>query len=410
MFGIQTWEKFISWTRKAPGSKAAALILTQVKSALPPGVSMLAHKLIRSPMLAAAFSVVLFVLVPAALAQQASAPPQTDTATIDPDGTAHVTRVVPVPGTISPEAQKFISRPGPSGPEETLTERRTHTDTFRVGRAAEARKLYPVNVEEKTIGGVRCDVITPLTVDAKKRNRVLINVHGGGFNSDSGSLIEGVPIASLTHTKVVSVYYRLAPEHPFPAAVDDTVAVYKELLKTHKPKNIGLFGTSAGAILTGEVASRLRRDGIPLPGALGIFSGFGDFSQAGDSQALYTIWGLGGHLEPPTKGTHDPEYVGSTDPKDPVLSPLYADLHGFPPTLFVTSERDLLLSGTTILHRAFLRAGVDAQLVVFEALPHAFWYDFQLPETKEALGIMARFFDEKLSGTKLNAGAGGGLD
>ena len=79
-----------------------------------------------------------------------------------------------------------------------------------------------------------------------------------------------------------------------------------------------------------------------------------------------------------------------------MLSPLYADLRGFPPTLFVTSTRDLLLSGTTILHRAFLRAGVDGRLVVFEALPHAFWYDYHLPETKEALDIMARFFDEKL--------------
>jgi monoterpene epsilon-lactone hydrolase len=79
-----------------------------------------------------------------------------------------------------------------------------------------------------------------------------------------------------------------------------------------------------------------------------------------------------------------------------VLSPVYADLREFPPTLFVTSTRDLLLSGTTILHRAFLRAGVDAELLVFEALPHAFWYDYHLPETKEALDIMVGFFDAKL--------------
>ena len=79
-----------------------------------------------------------------------------------------------------------------------------------------------------------------------------------------------------------------------------------------------------------------------------------------------------------------------------MLAPIYADLKGFPPTLLVTSTRDLLLSGTSDLHRAFLRAGVDAELVVFEALPHAFWYDYQLPETKEALDIMARFFDKKL--------------
>ncbi len=79
-----------------------------------------------------------------------------------------------------------------------------------------------------------------------------------------------------------------------------------------------------------------------------------------------------------------------------MLSPLYADLHGLPPTLLVTSTRDLLLSSTTIFHRALLRAGNDAQLVVYEALPHAFWYHFQLPETRECLDLMAKFFDQKL--------------
>jgi acetyl esterase/lipase len=88
--------------------------------------------------------------------------------------------------------------------------------------------------------------------------------------------------------------------------------------------------------------------------------------------------------------------VGKTDRKDPVLSPLFSDLHGLPPSLLVTSTRDILLSDTTIFHRALLRAGVDAHLVVFEALPHAFWYHFQLPETKEALELMARFFDERV--------------
>jgi len=340
----------------------------------------------------------LAMLVPILLAQQntPTAPPQGDSCTIDADGTAHVTRVVPVPRTISPEAQKSISRPEPSGRTPSLAERRARTDEFRKNRSAEARKLYPVNIQESSIAGVRCDLITPLATSAEKQDRVLINVHGGGFNSDSGSLVEGVPIAYLTQIKVVSVYYRLAPEHPFPAAVDDTEAVYKELLKTYKPRRVGLFGTSAGAILTAEVASRLRRDGVPLPAALGIFSGTGDLSQAGDSVALFTLSGLQGNLEPPSGHPHHREYIGGVDPKDPMVSPLYADLRGFPPTLFVTSTRDLLLSGTTILHRAFLRAGVDAQLVVFEALPHAFWYDYHLPETKEALDLMAKFFDEKL--------------
>jgi monoterpene epsilon-lactone hydrolase len=196
---------------------------------------------------------------------------------------------------------------------------------------------------------------------------------------------------------VVSVYYRLAPENPYPAAVDDVVAVYKELLKLYKPNNIGIYGTSAGAILTGEATVRLKQLGLPLPGALGIFSGLADYSRPGDSRQIYTLNGLAGALEPsdPNRASEDP-YVGKTDLKDPVLSPLFANLHGMPPSLLVTSTRDLLLSDTALFHRALLRAGDEAQLVVFEALPHAFWYDFDLPETTEALGLMAKFFDDKL--------------
>src|SRR5579872_960980 len=240
-------------------------------------------------------------------------------------------------------------------------------------------------------------IITPLETPSANRNRVLINLHGGGFNSDSGSLIEGVPIANLAKMKVVSVYYRLAPENPFPAAVDDVVAVYKDLLKTYKPKNIGIFGTSAGAILTCEVTVKLKQSGLPLPAALGIFSGLADFSRPGDSWQLFTLNGFPGQLEPTDPNhPHDSEYAGKTDRRDPVLSPLFSDLQGWPPSLSVTSTRDILLSGTTIFQRALLHAGNDAQLVVFEALPHAFWYHFQLPETKEALELMAKFLNEKV--------------
>lgn len=328
------------------------------------------------------------------LAQQG---PQSDSSVIDAQGTAHITRVIPVPDTVSPEAQKVIGRvQSDAAKPQTLAERRTGTDAWQARAGKLSESLYPVRVTEDKIAGVPVRVVTPLTIAAEKQDRVLINLHGGGFNSDSGSLTESVPIANLTGTKVIAVLYRLAPEHPFPAAVEDAVAVYKDVLKTYKPGRVAIYGTSAGAILTGEVAVRLKQLGLPLPGALGIFSGFGDFDHYGDSLAMYALNGLAGHLDPPGKGSRNHDYVGTASRRDPVLSPIYSDLHGFPPTLFITSGRDMLLSGTTILHRKFLQDGVDARLVVFEGLSHAFWNDAELPESKEAYGIMAKFFDREL--------------
>jgi epsilon-lactone hydrolase len=334
-----------------------------------------------------------------AVTQEAPKPaPPADTATFDADGTTHVSRVVPMPSTVSPEAQTWLaSLEQKPARAQTLAERRASTDEWRAKDSAEAEELYPVKVEETSLSGVRTDIITPLNTPKANLSKVLINLHGGGFNSDSGSLIEGVPICNLAKIKVVSVYYRLAPENPFPAAVDDVVAVYKELLKSYKPRGIGIFGTSAGATLTAEVAVRLRQLGLPLPGALGLFSVHSDYSRPTDSQEIFSLDGLPGLLQPrdPNRPSDDP-YADATDRKDPVLSPIFANLEGMPPTLLVTSTRDLLLSDTSRFHLALVRAGVDARMLVFEALPHAFWYHFQLPETKEALEMMAKFFEEKV--------------
>jgi monoterpene epsilon-lactone hydrolase len=326
--------------------------------------------------------------------------PQGDSSYIDAQGTAHIARVIPLPKTISPQAGEYLSRPIPdSAVNQTLAESRARTDAMQLHDSEQNRVLYPVNIASSTIAGIPVRIVTPIhPIPADKMDRVLINLHGGGFTTDSGSLTESIPIANLTQTKVVAVLYRLAPENPFPAAVDDSVAVYKELLKTYKPQHIAIYGASAGGILTAEVAVKIKQVGLPLPAALGIFTGTGDFSRLGDTQAIYSVTGLAGHLNPPANGVQWlADYVGSTNPKDPVLSPLYADLHGMPPTLFLTSTRDMMLSGTAILHRAFLRAGVDAHLAVFEALNHGFWYEANLPESKEADEMIAHFFDAHLA-------------
>lgn len=345
----------------------------------------------------------LVAFVPAlAQHQDVVSAPQNDSTVIDSNGTAHISRVVPIPDTVSVEARKFILRlslvPSTAG-SQPIAQRRAMVEGFMTKAGQEFRKLYPVNIKEGSTAGVPTRIITPVSIPENRRDCVLVNLHGGG-SVDANSLTETIPIANLTKTRVVAVLYRLLPEHSFPAQVEDAVTVYRELLKTYKPQNIGIYGTSAGAVFTAEVAVKLRKLGLPLPGALGIFSGNGDFSRYGDSEAFFSVMGLSGPLTPPTllpdHRATDIEYVGSADATDPVLSPVFADLTGFPPTLFVTSTRDISLSGTTLLHRAFLRGGVDARLVVFEGLSHAFWSDPDLPETKEALELMASFFTKQI--------------
>lgn len=278
----------------------------------------------------------------------------------------------------------------------TVAEQRVKMDARQAMDASVCLQVYPATVSEATMAGVSVRIVTPKAIGPGKGDRVLLNIHGGAFHLDAGSMLESIPIANLTQTKVISVLYRLAPENRFPAAVDDVVAVYRKLLTVYQPGKIGIYGTSAGAIITAEMAVRIKRLGLPMPAALGIFSAWGDFSKAGDSMSLFGIQGLVGTVIPHNLRGLLPEYVGETDPKDPLLSPIYADLRGMPPTLFLTSTRDMLLSGTVILHQAFLNAGVDARLVVFEALPHAFWLDSKLPESRAADEMVAHFMDDHL--------------
>jgi len=361
-------------------------------------------------------TIFLLLLASAALAAQQSASqpttaatgPNPDTSYIDAQGTVHVTRVVPVPKTISAEAQRVLAHPVlilpgiPDIPDQgspapmSLDQSRGIVDAYAARTAEAWRKICAVDIVEDRIAGVPVRIVRPKGLTEANRDKVLLNLHGGGFEFEGGSLAESIPIASYAKIKVVTVLYRLAPEYPFPAAVDDAISVYKELLKTYRPEHIAIYGTSAGATLTAEVAAKLKQLGLPLPGALGIFSGSGDFARTGDSEALFGLRGLSGHLDPPESSPDDSDYTARTDLKDPVLSPVYSDLRGIPPTLFVTSERDMLLSGTVNLHRAYLSAGVDARLVVFDALTHGFWYDAQLPEAREASHIMADFFVKQL--------------
>jgi len=255
---------------------------------------------------------------------------------------------------------------------------------------AEQRKVHAVTVADDVIAGVPVRRIARASGDTD-RTRVLMNLHGGGFATDSGSLTENIPIAALSGVEVVAVLYRFAPEHPYPAAVDDALAVYKALLADHHPADIGVYGTSAGAVIGPQLMMRLRAESLPLPGVLGVFSGEPDLVGTADSLRIFAK-SAEAQLLIDCKWA----YVGGADPKDPMLSPLFGDLSFFPPTLCVSSGRDVLLSGTVNLNRKLGDAGVSTELVVYDALPHAFWAMLMAPESDDAFRRMSSFLTKHL--------------
>ena len=248
---------------------------------------------------------------------------------------------------------------------------------------------FGVEISDGEMGGVPVKIVTK--TGATATDRLLINFHGGGFVVDSGSLTESIPIAGLTGIPVATAYYRLAPEHPFPAAVDDALAVYRDALTRHAPLAIGVFGTSAGAILTLQLLARLKAEGLPMPAAAGVFSGAGDLSVIGDCEAYLPSLSAG---RPSTEILDS--YCADTPRNDPLLSPLHGDLAGLPAMLLMASTRDQLLSHTLITDAALRRAGVAVDLRVYEGMMHAFWAWIDCPETDAALAAQADFLARHL--------------
>lgn len=309
----------------------------------------------------------------------------------------------PFAPTVSEEARAAMAPllAAGSAPEMTATLMR-NAITRKAVRAAAANHLRPLNksrarrfdveVNKDKIAGVPVKLIRRRASDAAADQRLLINFHGGGFMVDSGSETETIPIAGLTGISVVTVMYRMAPEHPFPAAVDDALAVYTDALSQRPATAIGIYGTSAGAVLTGQLLARIKAEGLPMPAAAGVFSGSADLALVSDCEAFLPPI-MGARTAPDTLA----DYSAGTDRTDPLLSPLYGDLSGLPPTLLMTSTRDQLLSQTVRFHLALRKAGVDADLMVYEAMLHAFWAYMECPETEDALAAQAAFFSRHLA-------------
>jgi monoterpene epsilon-lactone hydrolase len=300
----------------------------------------------------------------------------------------------PPPETLSEQARAALAAIVQAAPADLssidMPQMRFFAEQMQAAVGAEQRKAHPVNIADDVIAGVPVRRIVRASGEVD-RQRVLMNLHGGGFAVDAGSLTENIPIAAITGIEVVAVLYRFAPENPYPAAVDDALAVYQALLANHDPRDIGVYGTSAGAVIGPQLMMRLKTESLPLPGALGVFSGEADLVGIADSLRIFARSAEADLLERAKL-----DYVGKADPLDPLVSPIRGDLAGFPTTLCVSSGRDILLSGTANLSRALSAAGVSSELVVYDALPHAFWANLLAPESDDAFQRMSSFFTTHL--------------
>lgn len=319
------------------------------------------------------------------------------------DGVVHLGKVrLDVPDTISEEAKAYLrfdtsGGQDPDAQPVPMWQMRDALAPMFDWLATQALEVFPCNVEETRIAGVRCHRVTPKD-GVRHPGKLLINLHGGGFVVGSGSLVEAIPIAAETGCEVWAVDYRLAPEHPYPAAVDDVLAVYREALKDRAADDVVVYGTSAGGFLTAMAIMRFQKEGLPLPAACGVFTAGGDLTRLGDTYNYLTLAGFHGNVSAPLDSpvSERAAFLRDADPADPLVAPIRGDLSRFPPTLLVSSTRDAVLSATALFHRSLHRAGRLAELHVFEALPHGFWFSVSIPESREAIDLMARFFERHL--------------
>lgn len=329
--------------------------------------------------------------------------------TFQPDGTVRVPGFdLPVSALASAEAaaaqrmRSQIPTFDAAGQEPDITVRREQINAYAAQSLPALRESFPVEIITVTIGGVEVLDVTPAD-GSHDPDSVLINLHGGAFTVgwDGIALIEAIPMAVLAGTRVVSVNYRMAPEHRHPAGVEDVAAVYKALLEDYAPGRIGIYGGSAGGALTAQTAAWLPAHGLPQAGAVGIFGAGG--VPFGTGESAYLAGYIDGSFPPPpadgsvavdiTRG-----YFDGCDGKDPSAWPAYhLDVMAtFPPTLIITGTRSMDLSPAIFTNSQLLKAGVPSTLIVGEGMGHCYYYNLALPEARDACDQIVAFFRRNL--------------
>ncbi|WP_320150331.1 alpha/beta hydrolase [uncultured Tolumonas sp.] len=314
---------------------------------------------------------------------------------------------LPVPNTVSPQLQAMIAAgtlPVWNVHPQSVTEWKNWVkkwEAVSMKVLPELREKMGVTVTPSVIAGVQVFTVIPKTITENNRDRLLLYVHGGGyvlFPGESGTS-EAIMMASHDHIKVVAIDYRMPPDFPYPAGLNDVMSVYKEIVKTTDPKKLAIFGTSAGGGMLLSMVLRAKDEGLPLPGAIAAGTPWSDLTNTGDSyytnenvdNVLVTNNGLIRELAN--------LYAHGHDLKDPFISPVYGDMHGFPPTILTSGTRDLFLSNTVRVHRKLREAGSIADLIVFEGMSHAQYMMLSpdAPESQQYFSELSAFFDKHLA-------------
>jgi acetyl esterase/lipase len=348
--------------------------------------------------------------LPASAQPAASGPPST----VRTDGTILIDGVqLPLSNLLSPQGAAYlrhliVDKPFGEGPPlADITAERARQDKIMHVFLDPMVKRYAVKIREQRIGGVVTDVVEPADgIAPANRNRVLINLHGGGFvtGARTASLVESVPLAAVMKIKVISIDYRLGPEHQFPAASEDVAAVYREVLKTYDSKRIGLYGCSAGGMLTAQSIAWFQTHNLPRPAAAGVFCASLGQLAAGDSAVLgMAVLGMSRPAPRPAAAQPAPPpaptYMGAVANDNPLAYPLTAPavLAKFPPTLFISGTRSFEFSAALNSHNQLTKAGVESQFHGWDGMFHGFFYNSELPESREAYDMMTKFFDTQLA-------------
>lgn len=313
------------------------------------------------------------------------------------------------PTTISEEARKFLLNDAPIAEAELVTredwqkQRRVMEELGKSLYEASRHKYVGADKTLSIKGADENDVVirhmTPEKLDEENTDKAIMHIHGGGFCVMSPDSTQCVcaPVANMTGLRVFCVQYRLAPEHPFPAGLNDCVTAYREILKEVNPSDLGILGESAGGTLGLAMLLKARDQQLPMPAAVACISPAVDLTLASDT--IQTLDGLDPVLSAELLSVFQDAYAGDADRRDPMLSPIFANYtKEFPPTIIQTGTRDLMLSDSARLYQKLRSSGVHAELSVAEGMWHGFHIlprnDF--PEATTAFVELAEFFRREL--------------